>query len=416
MWREDLHLARVVGQHARACELHLRELRIRVARGALADVLLVAPVAVPAVGKHLAASWGPLLRTRAATRPAWPTPDGFSPLRAALHVCMRCAPCRVQLGGWRTRVKVRQGVRLLLILCSARPAAGSPASSADAASPASSADAAYDYNRLYTKLWVEGAGYKDSNFTGNEQAYLPLVRALLDGEAWSTNGNVQDPVRIASMGCGVCASLPRLKELRDADVYGMDVSSSAIATAKALGRGRHCARPPCLRQGSLTSLPWGDGGLDLIISSDVLEHIHPQDVGRTVAELTRVATGVLLLSIASGSSVTIAAPGEELHLTQRPSSWWLQHFETAGWTSANVSYELWHHIWTARCPSVRRFSKEACPWHWRGPICKSPTATHCGSMFFAFGKTPAHRAKVEAAAAKVLRDKVPYSARLERAP
>ncbi len=74
-------------------------------------------------------------------------------------------------------------------------------------------------------------------------------------------------------------------------VAGVDLGSDAVAFAK--------QRVPeaDVRVAALHELPFDDGSFDLIVSHDVLQHIHERDVEASLRELRRVLvpTGALLL-------------------------------------------------------------------------------------------------------------------------
>ena len=256
----------------------------------------------------------------------------------------------------------------------------------------------FDYASFYADL--DEFGYHRTNTSSNELVFLPLLQQL----------GLARGAAVASLGCGTCAALPRLRsDLEQADVYGMEVSPKVLDIARQLGRDGPCSSAPCLRRGSLTQLPWPNDGLDVAISSDVLEHLHPHDVGRTVSELSRVVRGKLLLSIASGSSFKTTRSGKrvDLHLTQRSATWWVAQFSAGGWSAADIPVRLWASLWNG-CPGCNRpqshrRDERSCPWQWRGQVCDALAQTDCGNIFFAFGKTAIDRLELERAGARVLR-------------
>ena len=227
----------------------------------------------------------------------------------------------------------------------------------------------FDYASLYSKL--DGAKYHVSNDTSNELAFVPLLKPLLR--------HFPDK-KTALLGCGTCAALPRMHILTQGNAYGMEVSSAAIMTAKELGRGTECREPPCLRMGSLLDIPWAADAFDIALSSDVLEHIHPADVTRSIAEITRVTKSVLLLSIATGPSVRQRT---ELHLSRHNHTWWKTQFEEAGWISVTFPVAVWKRLWNK--PSSPRL------WNYQGKVCQDNDADvaskPCGNLFFALAKT-----------------------------
>ena len=240
----------------------------------------------------------------------------------------------------------------------------------------------FDYTALYSRL--DRTGYHVSNDTASELAFLPLVKEL----ARVTKGS---PMRVFVAGCGTCAALPRLQRLSERNAYGMEASATAVAMAKELQRDAECREPPCLKEGKLTDIPWPDQSFDVGVSGDVLEHVHPSDVERSIAELTRTVRGTLVLGIASGSS---QRSGIELHLTQRSATWWTNKFESAGWRRVQVPAVLWKKLW--KRPSTPKL------WNFRGNICTSAHSVKCGTIFLAFTRTPEHLAAFQKAAARVV--------------
>lgn len=91
-------------------------------------------------------------------------------------------------------------------------------------------------------------------------------------------------------GCGDGRYLRALESELPARVAGVDISERILQTARA------CVPRAELRQANLESLPFGDGDFDLVLSSQVIEHV--LDAGAAAAELARVLRpgGVLVLS------------------------------------------------------------------------------------------------------------------------
>ncbi len=119
---------------------------------------------------------------------------------------------------------------------------------------------------------------------------------------------------------------------------------------------------PCFQRASVTSLPFPDSFADAILSTDVLEHVSPDEVKSSVAELARVAKSLLFLKIAVRPSTEWAGSEllrlkrngllvpDNLHLTQRSSEYWMQEF-------ARVGFELHHRLedhmnWITKFPHM----------------------------------------------------------------
>jgi SAM-dependent methyltransferase len=68
-------------------------------------------------------------------------------------------------------------------------------------------------------------------------------------------------------------------------VAGVDIGSAAIDLA------RDRLPEADLRTAPLRKLPFEDGAFDLVVSNDVLQHVHEDDVAESMSELHRVTTG-----------------------------------------------------------------------------------------------------------------------------
>ena len=92
---------------------------------------------------------------------------------------------------------------------------------------------------------------------------------------------------ILDAGCGGGATTESL--CRYGDVAGLELEEEAVDYAR--GRGRNVV------QGSIESLPFGDGSFDLALALDVIEHV-PDDI-RALRELGRVLRpgGWLLVTV-----------------------------------------------------------------------------------------------------------------------
>jgi ubiquinone/menaquinone biosynthesis C-methylase UbiE len=89
------------------------------------------------------------------------------------------------------------------------------------------------------------------------------------------------PARVLDVGCGAGSVAKAVKRERpDLQVFGSDLSRSAIAVATAQPGGVE------FRLGSAERLAFGDGEFDLVWMFDVLEHVESPE--QVLAEVTRV--------------------------------------------------------------------------------------------------------------------------------
>ena len=130
---------------------------------------------------------------------------------------------------------------------------------------------------------------------------------------------------------------------------GVDVSGVAVALAKrARGEPTDSCVPPCFVRSSATTLPWANHSFDIVMSTDVLEHLEKKDVPLAVRELNRVARRALVLKISrvhdrldgvQRASVTeqvgkdVKLP-RDLHTTVQRPEYWYRSFQAVdpSWT------------------------------------------------------------------------------------
>ena len=69
---------------------------------------------------------------------------------------------------------------------------------------------------------------------------------------------------------------------------------------------------------------------DLVVSTDVLEHIEPELLDNVLAHLKGLARKGLFLNIATGPAREILPDGRNAHLIQQPMDWWIKRLQDAG--------------------------------------------------------------------------------------
>ena len=67
--------------------------------------------------------------------------------------------------------------------------------------------------------------------------------------------------------------------------------------------------------------------VDLVVCTDVLEHVEPELIDDVLDELTRVTIKVAFVTVATRPAVKTLADGRNAHLTVQPLSWWRSRFE-----------------------------------------------------------------------------------------
>jgi SAM-dependent methyltransferase len=89
---------------------------------------------------------------------------------------------------------------------------------------------------------------------------------------------------ILDVGCGDGALTNRLAE--DWEVTGVDTSAAALEHVKAEAV-----------QASATELPFPDASFDLVLSTEMLEHLALEDYRKAISEMSRVTRRYLLLTV-----------------------------------------------------------------------------------------------------------------------
>lgn len=119
----------------------------------------------------------------------------------------------------------------------------------------------------------------------------PVVQRMIGG-FFARLREVVAPLAPASTldaGCGEGETLVRLGPLLGGRVAGVDLSAYSVA--------RVAERLPDVeaRTASVTALPFTDGGFDLVLCLEVLEHL--DDPAAAVRELARVAAADVVVSV-----------------------------------------------------------------------------------------------------------------------
>jgi SAM-dependent methyltransferase len=134
-------------------------------------------------------------------------------------------------------------------------------------------------------------------FRGRRQLLVNLLR----GVAAAGSG----PLRILDYGCGTGGNTSAYGSF--GSVIGIEPDAAAVRLAHKRGGARYCRT-------SGTDLPFRDGSFDVVLASDVLEHIEHD--GKAVSEISRV--------VRPGGSVIVSVPAHGWLFSQHDTA--LQHF------------------------------------------------------------------------------------------
>jgi len=88
---------------------------------------------------------------------------------------------------------------------------------------------------------------------------------------------------------------------------------------------------------------------DLVVSSDVLEHVEPECLEGTLEELRNLASKAQFHHIACCLSGSTLPDGRDAHLIVEDLDWWLPQFEVPGWVAMYAA-----DVWVKKRGHVRR--------------------------------------------------------------
>lgn len=115
------------------------------------------------------------------------------------------------------------------------------------------------------------------------------------------------PLNVLDVGC---AHGFIVRRLNDAGItaWGVDISKYAVANKAHQN----------ILEGDILDLPFKDGYFDFVYSSDMLEHVHEDDIEQLIDELCRVGRRGLLEITYEKTPMDI----DDTHITMRPCEWW----------------------------------------------------------------------------------------------
>jgi len=148
---------------------------------------------------------------------------------------------------------------------------------------------------------------------------------------WSLlrRAGLPDAPRVLDAGCGTGRNLVEFGALGPAS--GIDPSPAAVAFCRARGL-------PDVREGDIEALPFADAGFDLVLATDVLEHVEHDDVA--ARELRRVTApgGRLLVTVPAYMWLWSRHDDSHHHLRRYTAPRLRALLEAAGWRPAVQTY------------------------------------------------------------------------------
>lgn len=173
------------------------------------------------------------------------------------------------------------------------------------------------YDRSYFDKWYRSRGAVSTS----AEVRRKVTMAVSIAEYF-----LRGPVRsVLDVGCGEGAWLPHLRVLRPRISYlGLDPSEYVV---ERFGAARNIRRASF---GELPSLRIGRT-FDLVICSDVLHYVPDAEIRAGVAEIARLAGGVVYFEVLTKEDDVI---GDLDGFLKRPAKWYRTQFAKAGLTAA----------------------------------------------------------------------------------
>ena len=125
---------------------------------------------------------------------------------------------------------------------------------------------------------------------------------------------IPDSLSVLEIGCGDGTTINYLWDY--CDIMGVDIVTAPKFQAPIVA----------FTEAPAWDLPFINNAFEYTISTDVLEHLPPDMVGRAISEMLRVTTIATIHAICTRPAVRKYC-GYEVHLTVRPLTWWQKEFD-----------------------------------------------------------------------------------------
>ena len=134
------------------------------------------------------------------------------------------------------------------------------------------------------------------------------------------------------VGCGRANGVQFARE-HGKDVYGCDISEAAVKCWQERGIADFCKVAPA------NKLPYADREFDMVVCSEVMEHIPEANTVATLREIFRVGADKFLFTIALVPEQLPVAGYIQTHITIKEPAWWFDRFKEAGYTIIGAGHD-----------------------------------------------------------------------------
>lgn len=181
-----------------------------------------------------------------------------------------------------------------------------------------------DYYENGTTLGI--SGYKDYRWLPD--LTIPMCKSIVDGLQIRSEDVVLD------YGCAKGYIVKALKHLGVATCHGVDISEYAIQNCDDDVRGNLFL----LREGQDLSDVLPEKKYDWVICKDVLEHLRPVDVRKTLRQFKNVSTNIfVVVPLGDGKKYVIEDYEKDVtHIIREDMTWWKNEVQAAGFRTSSV--------------------------------------------------------------------------------
>lgn len=160
-----------------------------------------------------------------------------------------------------------------------------------------------DYKQVYDTVYQHSPIYgEDMDAATDRRAKDSIILSTIE---------VFAPRTLVDLGCGQGHYVRTSRQRMGVDAFGVEVSSACCE--------KYLQDVPHINLDAQCFLQLGLA-YDFLLCTDVLEHIHPQEIDAILTGAA-AASPVALYGIANHSDVQC---GVELHTIQQPPAWWIQ--------------------------------------------------------------------------------------------
>jgi SAM-dependent methyltransferase len=170
------------------------------------------------------------------------------------------------------------------------------------------------FKRRIIAAFEKDAGHDDIY---DDAYYVKIVEPTMQLSAKAMAQSIArelSPGRVIDMGCGTGVLL---EELRGLGIEGLGLELADAAIARCRERGLE------VRRFDIESDPPPDLRADVVVSTEVAEHLPASCAGRFVDTLARLADTVVL------TAATPSVYGTD-HVNEQPNEYWIEKFEARG--------------------------------------------------------------------------------------